>query len=101
MASSGRTVVVLPTLTAVGLHTKSTNRLTCVDAYQTLPDPVLTVRTPLVILVWSTRAYHVRDLGLGLPAGSFTNHYHRGEGITHSGLDYVLCGVITIVLMWR
>ena len=34
-----------------GLQTKSTKHLTCADPYQTLPDPVLTVRTPLVVLV--------------------------------------------------
>ena len=43
----------LPTLTNPGLHTKNTKRLTCVDAYQTLPESVLTVRNPLADLVWS------------------------------------------------
>ena len=54
--------------------------LTCDFPYQTLPDPVLAVRTPLVILVWSTNCYHRADLGLNLPCITFTNHYHRGEG---------------------
>ena len=79
MACSGRTVVGLPTLTEAGLHTKYTNRLTCVDAYQTLPDRMLTMRTPLVILVWSTIAYHVADLGLDLAQNTITNHYRRIE----------------------
>ena len=48
-----------------------------------------------------TNPYHAADLGQGLPCVTFTNTYHRGEDTTHSGLDYVLCGVITIVRMWR
>ena len=94
MVPIGRTVVGLPLLTEAGLHTKYTNRLTCVDAYQTLPDPVLTVRTPLVILVWSTRAYHVRDLGLILPSGTFTNHYHRDRGL---GIDLSVGEVVSVM----
>ena len=43
-------------------HTKTTKRLTCADAYQSLPDPMLAVRNPEVILVWSTNAYHMTDL---------------------------------------
>jgi hypothetical protein len=97
--------------------------------YHSLPRSVLTERTQLAVLVWSsaalptptvsharvarrigcfglvgppiTIAYQSRDLAGDLPRVTFTNHYHRGEDITHSGLDYVLCGVITIVLMWR
>ena len=53
MASSGRTVVGLPTLTEAALHTKSTNRLTGVDAYQTLPDFLPGQRNHMVVLVWS------------------------------------------------
>ena len=48
MASSGRTVVGLPTLTEAALHTKYTKRLTCVDAYQTLPDFLPVLQDPLV-----------------------------------------------------
>ena len=73
--------LVLPLLTRRGHHTKSTNLLTCVDAYQRLPDPMLAVRNPLVILVWSTNAYHLPDLALALPYKTFTNHYHRGLGL--------------------
>ena len=51
-------------------------------------------------LVHITIAYQPRDLGLIQPSGTFTNDYHREGDITHSGRDYVLCGVITIVLMW-
>ena len=85
MASSGRTVVGLPTLTEAALHTKYTKRLTCVDAYQTLPDFLPVLQDPLVFLVWSTIPYHVHDLGLNLPRDTFTRPYHRTEGITHSG----------------
>ena len=42
-----------------------------------------------------TIPYQASDLSLILPSGTFTNHYHRREHITHSGLDYVLCRVIT------
>ena len=42
-----------------------------------------------------TNAYHPADLSRNQPSGTFTNHYHRTEDITHSGLDYVLCWVIT------
>ena len=52
------------------------------DAYQTLPDPVLTERIALVFLAWSTNAYHLPDLGRNLPRGGFTNHYHRGLRLT-------------------
>jgi len=45
------------------------------DAYQTLPDSVLAVRNPLVILDWSTNAYHLIDLGQTLPWETFTNDY--------------------------
>ena len=73
--------LVLPLLTRRGHHTKSTNLLTCVDAYQRLPDPMLAVRNPLVILDWSTNAYHSRNLGRNLPCETFTNDYHREEGL--------------------
>ena len=79
MASSGRTVVGLPTLTEAALHTKYTNRLTCVDAYQTLPDLLPVLQKHLVFLVWSTRAYQPPDLALALPCETFTNDYHRGQ----------------------
>ena len=54
------------------------------DAYQMLPESVLAVRNPLVVLDWSTNAYHSPDLGLDLPRASFTNNYHREEG---QGID--------------
>ena len=40
------------------------------------------MRKPLVVLDWSTNAYQSADLGLNLPCATFTNHYHRGEGLT-------------------
>ena len=38
-----------------------------------------------------TNAYHEADLGLNLPCITFTNHYLRGEDITHS--DDTMCYV--------
>ena len=55
----------------------------------------------LVGLVIITVPYHPLNLGQGRWLEVFTNLYHRGEDITHSGLDYVLCGTIMIVRMWR
>ena len=78
---------VLPTLTKVAHHTKSTNPLTCVDAYQTLPDPMLAMLKPLVFLDWSTNTYHPRNLGLSRSSQAFTNHYHRTEGDGGLGID--------------
>ena len=45
---------------------------------------MLAVRNPLVILDWSTNAYHPANLGLTFGYTAFTNHYHRGEG---QGID--------------
>ena len=68
------------------------------DAYQMLPDPVLAVRTPLVILAWSTNAYHSRNLSLTFGCTAFTNHYHRteGRGMTDDcvGLELVVGGAV-------
>ena len=75
--------VVLPTLTKVRHQAKYTKRLTCVDPYQTLPESLLAMRNPLVILVWSTNCYQSADLGLNLPYETFTNHYHRGQETGH------------------
>ena len=77
-----------------GLQTKSTNGKACGDAYQSLPDFLPVLQDPLVFLVWSTILYQASDLGQGRRLTTFTNHYHRTEDITHSGLDYVLCWVI-------
>ena len=46
-----------------------------------LPRSLLAMRTPLVFLDWSTRAYHSADLGLTFGCTAFTNHYHREEGL--------------------
>ena len=75
--------VGLPLLTNRRDQTKRTIRMGGSDAYQTLPDPVLAERTALVILVWSTNAYHLIDLSLSRPSICFTKHYHRdgGQGI--------------------
>ncbi len=51
------------------------------DAYQMLPESLLAVRNPLVFLDWSTNCYHSADLALLLPCVTFTNHYHREEGL--------------------
>ena len=58
---------------------------------------MLAVRTPLVILDWSTNAYHRADLGLTFGCTAFTNDYHREEGLgiidCHNGLGTVIdCG---------
>ena len=92
-----RADVSLPFPTNRPHHTKTTKRLTCADAYQSLPESLLAARNPEVILVWSTNAYHVADLALLLPSVAFTNHYRREEDITHSTMTmcYVmLCTVI-------
>ena len=81
MVAPGRTVVSLPLLTKVGDHTKRTECLACVDAYQTLPYLTPRQRNPLVFLDWSTNAYQSADLGQDLPSGTFTNHYHRDGGL--------------------
>ena len=94
MVAHGRTVVSLPLLTKVGDHTKRTECLACVDAYQTLPDLVPGQRNPLVVLDWSTNAYHVRDLGRNLPRDTFTNHYHRDGGL---GIDLSVGEVVWVM----
>ena len=68
------------------------------DAYQMLPESLLAVRNPLVILDWSTNTYHLPDLALLLPCVTFTNHYHRGEG---QGIDVsVVGGVVAGMAVW-
>ena len=64
------------------------------DAYQRLPDPVLAVRNPLVVLAWSTNCYQPADLALPLPCEAFTNDYHRGLG---RGIDL---SVVASVVGW-
>ena len=72
----------LPNITDPADQTKSTILLGGSDAYQTLPEYLLAMLKPLVILDWSTNAYHPADLGLDLPRVAFTNLYHRDEGLT-------------------
>ena len=48
-----------------GAPNQKPSGLACVDPYQTLPDPVLTERIALVVLVWS---------GPGLPTVTTTSH---------------------------
>ena len=84
MASSGRTVVSLPTLTNAWHQAKSTEQTACVDAYQSLPDPTPVMLKHMVHLDWSTNHYHVSDLGLTHDCTAFTNDYHRGDG---QGID--------------
>ena len=81
----------LPTLTNPGLHTKNTMRLTCADAYQTLPRSVLAVRNPLVFLAWSTNAYHTADLALPPFYCVITTTYHppRSNQNTQVDLDSI------------
>ena len=75
------------------------------DPYQSLPSAHA---RPLVCLVlWSgplpmlTNLYHGSDLGVIRPCETFTSLRLRHENITHSGLDYVLCGVIMTYMMWQ
>ena len=62
----------------------------CDFPYQTLPDPVLAERNPMVFLDWSTNAYQSRDLARALPCKTFTNHYRRGLGIMY--YENYMCG---------
>ena len=64
------------------------------DAYQMLPDPVLAVRNPVVVLAWSTNCYQSADLGRNQPCRSFTNLYHRIEGL---GIMYCYNGLGTVI----
>ena len=52
----------LPIVTNTPDQTKSTIRMGGLDAYQRLPEYLLAVRNPLVILDWSTNAYQCADL---------------------------------------
>ena len=70
----------LPFPTRAGLHTKRTEQIACVDAYQTLPYLVPVMLKHLVDLDWSTNCYQPFDLGRRRWLGTFTNHYHRTEG---------------------
>ena len=58
---------------------------------------MLAVRNPLVFLVWSTNAYHSADLGLTFGCTAFTNHYHRGDGLT---IDLGMGGHAVGVATW-
>ena len=79
-------------------HTKTTMPQGGSDAYQMLPRSMLAVRNPLVFLDWSTNAYHLIDLGLNQPCETFTNHYHREEGLgmteRYAGLELVVGGAV-------
>ena len=87
----------LPFPTKVGDHAKRTECLACVRAYQTLPDRMLAMLKPLVILDWSTNCYQSAELSLNLPCIGFTNHYHRGEG---QGIDLGMGGHAVGVATW-
>jgi len=58
---------------------------------------VLTVRNPLVHLVWSppliTIAYQLSLLALHLSCETFTNHYHRTGG---QGIDLAVEGSVVV-----
>ena len=47
-----------------------------------------------MFLVWSTRAYQPPDLALLLPWDTFTNDYHRIEGL---GIMYCYNGLGTVI----
>ena len=86
--------VSLPFPTKAGLHTKRTEQIACVDAYQTLPYLVPVMLKWMVDLDWSTNAYHSPDLGRGRWLATFTNHYHRG---LDRGIDL---SVVASVVVW-
>ena len=77
-----------------GDHTKRTEQIACVDAYQTLPDLVPVMLKHLVDLDWSTNCYQPSDLGQGRWLATFTNHYHRG---LDRGIDL---SVVASVVVW-
>ena len=83
------TYYYLPIITKRRHHTKTTEWRRGRDAYQTLPESLPVLQKPLVVLVWSTILYQASDLGLILLPATFTNHYRRGEDITHS--DWTMC----------
>ena len=94
MVAHGRTIVSLPLLTKVADHTKRTECLACVDAYQRLPYLTPRQRNPLVFLDWSTNAYQSADLGLTFGCTAFTNHYHRDRG---QGIDLSVGEVVYVM----
>ena len=67
------------------------------DAYQTLPYFSQAWHNPVVIVDWSTNAYHLPDLGLTFGCTAFTNHYHRGDGLT---IDLGVGGHAVWVATW-
>ena len=85
--------VGLPFPTKAGDHTKRTEQIACVDAYQTLPYLVPVMLKHLVDLDWSTNCYHSPDLALLLSCETFTNHYHRGLG---RGIDLAVEGSVVV-----
>ena len=52
--------------------------------YHSLPYLTPPLLKPLVDLDWSTNCYQPPDLSVDLLCATFTNHYHRGEGL---GID--------------
>ncbi len=46
---------------------------------------------------WSTNGYQPPDLGADLPCATFTNTYHRGEGL---GIDLSVAGIGHQVAGW-
>ena len=71
------TIPGLPFVTNTPDQTKPTIPLAGRDAYQSLPYFLPVMLKPLVILDWSTNAYHSADLGQTLWRVSFTNDYRR------------------------
>ena len=67
------------------------------DAYQSLPYLTPPLLKHLVILDWSTNGYQPLDLSVDLPCATFTNTYHRGEGL---GIDVSVAGIQHQVAGW-
>ena len=84
MGTWSEAIVGLPLLTMTPDRTKYTMWRGGSDAYQSLPYLTPPLLNDLVILDWSTKVYHSRDLSRDLPCATFTNHYHRDGGL---GID--------------
>ena len=83
MTAHHRTRLGLPFVTNPTDQTKSAILLGGSDAYQSLPDFSQGWHKPLVILDWSTNAYHSPNLGQTFGRVAFTNLYHLAMRIDY------------------
>ena len=68
-----------------------------IRVYHSLPYLTPPLLNPLVFLVWSTNCYQPPDLSVDLPCATFTNHYHREQGL---GIDVSVAGIQHQVAGW-